>query len=110
DLRQKAFARFPSAPGELHAEFNYFCAENISWLDDYALFMSLKEANGGGAWSDWDESLRKRKKSALNEARKAHGEGRERYSFYQFLFFRQWKELRAYARQRDITIIGDIPI
>lgn len=119
DLLQKAFSRFSaiqsgatgrSASEKLILEFNSFRTDNTSWLDDYALFMSLKEANGGGAWSDWEEALRTRKKSALNEARKVHAESSDRYSFYQFLFFRQWNKLHAYARERDITIIGDIPI
>ena len=127
ELLQKAFSRFslalPKGPRDdvggatvgredeaLIHEFNGFRADNASWLDDYALFMSLKEANGGGAWSDWDESMRKRKKSATNGARKAQAESIDRYSFYQFLFFRQWNKLRAYANERDITIIGDIPI
>jgi 4-alpha-glucanotransferase len=119
DLLQKAFSRFStilrgstvrSEAEKLMDEFNSFRADNASWLNDFALFMSLKEANGGGAWSDWDESFRKRKKSAMNEARKAYAESMDRYSFYQFLFFRQWNKLRAYASERDITIIGDIPI
>jgi 4-alpha-glucanotransferase len=119
DLLQKAFSRFaairsgPTVGSEsekLIDEFNSFRTDNTSWLDDYALFMSLKEANGGGAWSDWDEALRTRKKSAMNEARKAHAESIDRYSFYQFLFFRQWNNLHAYASDLAITIIGDIPI
>jgi 4-alpha-glucanotransferase len=125
DLLQKAFSSFTSTlSGEvpdggattgsigegLIDEFNTFRADNASWLEDYALFMSLKEANGGGAWSDWDESLRRRKKSAMKEARKEYAESVARYSFYQFLFFRQWNKLRQYANEQDITIIGDIPI
>ncbi|MCI0550749.1 MAG: 4-alpha-glucanotransferase [Anaerolineae bacterium] len=94
----------------LYSEFNFFSAENAAWLDDYALFMSLKEANGGGAWNNWNESIRKRKKSAMDKARKEHAESVRRHSFYQFLFFRQWNKLRAYANERDIKIIGDIPI
>ena len=110
DLLQKAFSRFSSASDELHKEFDYFCAENAAWLDDYALFMSLKEANGGGAWSGWDSSIRKRKQAAMDKARKAHAESVQRYSFYQFLFFRQWHKLHEYANNREIKIIGDIPI
>jgi 4-alpha-glucanotransferase len=110
NLLQKAFSRLHSAPEDFRREFDHFRAENASWLDDYALFMSLKETNGGGAWSDWDESLRKRKKSAIAKARKEHAENILRYSFYQFLFFRQWSTLRAYANDRNIKIIGDIPI
>ncbi|HUE99412.1 MAG TPA: 4-alpha-glucanotransferase [Anaerolineales bacterium] len=120
DLLQKAFSRFSSvmsgtsqqasAVEGLVNEFEQFRARNASWLDDYALFMSLKEANGGGAWSGWDASLRKRKRSAMKKALADHTEDILRHSFYQFLFFRQWNELRAYANEREILIIGDIPI
>jgi len=110
DLLQKAFDRYQSAPKQLRQAFDYFCAENAAWLDDYALFMALKEANGGGSWNGWPEPLRKRKKTALDKARKDLSKTILRYSFYQFLFFKQWKNLRAYAEGREIQIIGDIPI
>lgn len=113
NLLECAYSRFTAlidGREALRDEFNYFCAENASWLDDYALFMSLKEAHGGGAWNEWRASIRKRKKSAMDKARKTHAESVLRFSFYQFLFFRQWNKLRAYANDRDIKIIGDIPI
>lgn len=109
-LLQTAFSQLPSAPERFRSEFDGFRADNASWLDDYALFMSLKEAHGGGAWNDWEDSLRKRKKSAITQARKEYAEGISQYSFYQFLFFRQWNKLRAYANEQEIRIIGDIPI
>ena len=107
---QKAFNRLSSTSEGFQGEFEQFRVDNGSWLDDYALFMSLKEANGGGAWSGWDESLRKREPSAMEKARLDHQEDILRHSFYQFLFFRQWYKLRAYAKNRGIKIIGDIPI
>ena len=110
DLLQKAFSHLPSTPESYRKEFIRFCKDNASWLDDYALFMSLKEANGGGAWSDWDESLRKRKQTAMKKALVDHQDNILRHAFYQFLFFRQWNKLRAYATERNIKIIGDIPI
>jgi len=110
DLLQKAFSRMASTSRTLRSEFEQFRVHNASWLDDYALFMSLKEANGGGAWSGWDKSLRKREPAALEKARSDHQDDILRHSFYQFLFFRQWHTLRAYANERDIRIIGDIPI
>src|SRR5688572_23164947 len=110
NLLQKAFSRFHSASEDLRKGFEYFSAENASWLDDYALFMALKEANGGGAWSDWKSNIRTRRKTTMDRARQEHAESVLRYSFYQFLFFRQWNKLRAYANERDIQIIGDIPI
>ena len=72
--------------------------------------MALKEANGGGAWNGWPEALRSRKKAAMAKARKELAESVMRYSFYQFLFFRQWNKVRKYANERGIQIIGDIPI
>ncbi|MBN8582128.1 MAG: 4-alpha-glucanotransferase [Anaerolineae bacterium] len=110
DLLLKAFQRFQTNPEPLRDAFNYFCAENASWLDDFALFMALKEANGGGAWNGWSAELRSRKKSALNKAKKELAVEIERYSFYQFLFFRQWTRLRKYANEKGIQIMGDIPI
>ena len=118
DLLQKAFSTYQSHPEHLRpapstslrASFDYFCAENVSWLDDYTLFMALKESNGGGSWSDWPDPLRSRKKTALRNAQKELAETVMRYAFYQFIFFRQWNKLRAYAHERGIQIIGDIPI
>lgn len=111
DLLLTAYQRFKNhPPNALGAAFQYFCAENASWLDDFALFMALKEANGGGAWNGWDAGLRSRKKSALNKARKELAESVERHSFYQFLFFKQWSRLRKYANEKGIQIMGDIPI
>jgi 4-alpha-glucanotransferase len=110
NLLLTAYQRFKTSPGFLRDSFNYFCAENASWLDDFALFMSLKEANGGGAWNGWEAEQRSRKKSALDKAKKEHAESIERYSFYQFLFFRQWGKLRKYANEKGIQIMGDIPI
>jgi len=110
ELLQKVFSRVSAAEETLRQEFKQFRTENAAWLDDFALFMSIKEANGGGAWSGWDESLRKRKPAVMEKARADHAEDVLRYSFYQFLFFRQWNKLRAYANERGIRIIGDIPI
>lgn len=109
-LLEKAYARLPSAPADYRREFERFRKANAPWLDDYALFMSIKEARGGGPWSEWDEPIRKRKPSAMEKARQDHAEHIVRHSFYQFVFFRQWGKLKEYAHQRGITIVGDIPI
>ena len=110
DLLQKAFSRLPSSAKDFRNEFEKFRADNAAWLDDFALFMSLKEANGGGAWSGWERPLRRREPVAMEKARGDHQDDILRHSFYQFLFFRQWNTLRAYANEREIKIIGDIPI
>jgi 4-alpha-glucanotransferase len=110
NLLERAFIRFKSAPRPVHQEYERFCAENVAWLPDYAMFMALKEANGGGSWSEWPEPLRKRDSDAIAEAGQLHAEAVERFTFYQFVFFRQWAAVREHAHQRGLQIIGDIPI
>ncbi len=116
-LLQKAFRRFmdPSAGlgtglGPARPEFDAFQAENVAWLDDFALFMAIKEANGGGGWNGWPEPLRQRDQAALAEARGSLHDAILRIKFFQFLFFHQWHALRDYAHQKGLRIIGDIPI
>ncbi len=110
NLLQKAFDRYQSNPDSLRASFDSFCAENSSWLDDYALFMALKDSYGGGAWSSWPDEVKKREAQAMADARQPLASSILRFSFYQFLFFRQWNALRKYANEKGIKIIGDIPI
>ena len=109
-LLEKAFQRFSAEPGALQAEFAAFCAQNRAWLDDYALFMAIKETHGGGSWAGWPVPLRLREASALQAVRGSLSTAISRFSFYQFLFFRQWNALRSYAHQKSVQIIGDIPI
>jgi 4-alpha-glucanotransferase len=109
-LLHKAFSNYRLHSEHLRSAFDYFCAENSSWLEDYALFMALKEANGGGAWNGWSEPLRVRKKVALRKARSELAESIMRFSFYQFIFFRQWNKIHSYAKEQGVQIIGDIPI
>ncbi len=109
-LLERAFHRFQSNPEPFRAEFDSFCAEQASWLDDYALFMALKESHGGGSWNGWPLSLKRRQQSALDQARRKLTEPVLRFTFYQFLFFRQWTSLRSYANRKGIKIVGDIPI
>ena len=109
-LLEKAFQRFLAGSGALKAEFEAFRAENALWLDDYSLFMAIKETHGGGSWDGWPVALRSRQPSAMQAARTSLASAVLRISFSQFLFFRQWKALRTYAHAKGIQIIGDIPI
>ena len=95
---------------ELRGAFETFAELNAAWLDDYALFRALKNAHGGGPWYEWDRSLARRTQPALARARKELHEQIEAQKFYQFLFFKQWSELKTYCNRRRIKIIGDIPI
>ena len=109
-LLERAFQHFSSATGPVKAEFDSFCAENAGWLDDYALFMAIKETYDGGAWDLWPKALRLRETTAIQEARRTLAGLVVRFSFYQFLFFRQWKNVLEYAHEKGVQIIGDIPI
>ena len=95
---------------EQQAEFQAFCAENQEWLEDFALFMALKDAHGGQPWNQWEMPLRKRSKRALARARKEHAAAIHAHKFNQWLFYRQWLALKAHANRQGIRVIGDIPI
>jgi 4-alpha-glucanotransferase len=109
-LLERAFRRFSTYGGLVQAEFDSFCAENAAWLDDYGLFMAIKENQSGASWAVWPAVLRLREKAAMQEVRVSLSSSVLRFSFYQFLFFRQWKAVREHAHQKGVQIIGDIPI
>jgi 4-alpha-glucanotransferase len=110
NLLDKAYRRFSNSPDNLRSEYEAFQADNANWLDDYSLFMALKETQGGGSWGDWPEDLRLRKKTAIRNVRKSLSDLVDRNSFLQFLFFRQWNDIHDYASKKGVKIIGDIPI
>lgn len=110
-MLDRAFIRFKKiAPTAIQQEYAAFKEQHIEWLDDFALFMALKDANNGAPWTKWPPLLRNRDLAALTSARFEHSQDVERQIFRQFLFFRQWSSLRAYAAAHNIKIIGDIPI
>ena len=92
------------------ADHAAFLAEQRSWLDDYALFMSLCEACGWQDWCDWEPALARREPQALLAARALHAERIAFWQFCQWRFFRQWAALKAYANSKGVEIIGDTPI
>lgn len=104
---RKAFDRFKT--GDM-TDFNAFLHENEMWISNYALFMSIKDANNGISWLEWDEGLRKRDPHALWEFKSSHEEDVLFWEFVQFKFFEQWKALKKYANGSGISIVGDIPI
>ena len=90
-------------------EYEAFLERESYWIDDYVLFMALKEKAGGSSWLDWDDDYRKRDKAALDKAKEELADAMGLYYFQQFEFDRQWRVLRAYANAKNIKIIGDIP-
>ena len=104
---RKACDRLLQNPPPAYADF---CAANDFWLPDYALFMALKDEHGGRAWSEWEPALRRRDPAALEAARARCAEAIGFWQAVQYLFFSQWRALKAYANDRGIRIIGDLPI
>ena len=104
----RAFAGRASA--QMQRAFEEFCTSQADWLDDYAIFMALKQAQGGGAWTDWPAELARRAPDALSAARASLQAEIRDVQVQQFLFDGQWQALRRYAQQRGIRVIGDVPI
>jgi 4-alpha-glucanotransferase len=110
-LLRKTFENFARAnPAGVRGEFEKFKESSSAWLDDYALYRSLKRERGEVAWTDWEEPLIRRDSAALEEARARLRGEIEHVKFKQFLFFDQWTQLREYCHDKGIQIIGDIPI
>ena len=107
----RAYQRFKANPdAEARSELEAFREQQRTWLDDFALFMAIKETQGGSAWFQWDEGLVRRRPESLEAARRELAEQIELQVFAQFLFFEQWGALKGYANERGIRIVGDIPI
>jgi 4-alpha-glucanotransferase len=92
------------------AEFKNFTDEQKYWLKDFALFMSLKEANDGRAWTEWDKGFAHRVPEAMDNARERFSDRVEHEQVLQFIFHRQWAKIRHRAQQLGITLVGDMPI
>jgi len=108
---QVAFHKFTAAPDPmLQVKYEAFKEDHAAWLQDFALFMALKGSFGGGSWVEWPQPVRERNPEALHAAFQAHAEAIEQHQFNQFLFFSQWAEIRQYAHEKQVQIIGDIPI
>ena len=103
-LRQ-AYNRFVATD-----DFSRFCDENKSWLPDFALFMALKEKLDGQPWYAWEDDLKLRKSEAIAQAQAELQDQIRFYCFVQYIFDKQWRALREYAHQKDVRIIGDVPI
>ncbi len=110
-LLERAFERFAADEvSPLRDAFYQFCQDEASWLDDYALFTALKEAHDNAAWPSWPAPLAHREPEALAQAKVEHATAFQMHQFWQFLFDRQWKALHSYCRDRNIAILGDVPI
>lgn len=109
DILRKAYERgFKSV--KRAAQYKDFISENAYWLDDYALYMAVKDSFGGVCFMEWDEDIRLRKRGALANYKKQLAAEVHFYKFQQYLFYVQWSALKDFANQKGIEIVGDIPI
>lgn len=110
-LLRQATTRFLShADGAARDAFARFCTGQAGWLDDYALFMAIKDAREGQPWWRWPKPLRFREPRALEAARGRLAAGIAHHQVLQHLFARQWGAVRAHARARGVRLVGDMPI
>ncbi len=106
-LFQLAYERFKKTK---NYECERFCSENSYWLDDFALFVSLKAHFDGKAWNEWPSEIRDRQPEALQSLKKRLRDIIKMQKFLQYVFNQQWSSLKHYCNQKGIQIIGDIPI
>jgi 4-alpha-glucanotransferase len=107
DLLRLAYKRGKEA---YKREMDTFVEEHKAWLIDYTLFMALKYDNDLKSWQEWPKSLRSRDDKAMKLALESHQDEMRFWTFVQYIFFKQWHELKVYANKNGIEMIGDIPI
>jgi 4-alpha-glucanotransferase len=106
----RAYRRLALASEGLRQEYAAFCEAQRSWVEDYALFMALKQRHAWDSWHAWPREIALRLPEALARSRAELAEEVGYHTFLQFLFERQWQRLHGYAQQRGISILGDMPI
>lgn len=91
-------------------DYEKFLEENKEWLDDYCLYMAVKNHFNGVSWDHWDEDIRLREPEAMEKYRTQYADEMNFFRFQQFKFQEQWYALKEYANENGVEIIGDIPI
>jgi 4-alpha-glucanotransferase len=110
-LIDRAWQTFKSGGAqELGSTWKSFRRRHSGWLDDFALFMAIREEQGGRPFTHWPARLARREGAAIAAARLRLADEIDRHAFAQFLFFRQLSQLRNYARKKGVGIIGDLPM
>ncbi len=109
---KRAFSRFAlmSSSSKAKQEYGSFCKKNRFWLDDYALFMALKEKFSQRAWYQWPRNVAVREPATIDAVRKELSKDSDFHKFVQWVFFHQWKNLKQRAEEKGIRLFGDIPI
>ncbi len=109
-LLRKAFRAFQQSRAAEQEAFHEFCRKNYLWIDEFALFMALKEEHNNVSWTMWDRELALREPDAMARARKALQDQIECHKFIQFEFDQQWSELKGHCARSGVRILGDLPI
>ena len=110
-LLRKAYDNFKSSDNsEMKGSLENFKRENSSWLNDYSLYISLKNHFNGLPWNEWPQDIKNRENAAMEHYKNELADDIEYHNFIQFLFFKQWNDVKRYANENGIKIIGDIPI
>ncbi len=109
EILEKAFQNFLKKTKEKE-DFSRFRSENAFWLEDYALYVALKQHYHGRPWYEWEPGVRDRELPILEDHRKKFERQILKEEFLQYLFFQQWRRLKEYCRRQGITLMGDIPI
>jgi 4-alpha-glucanotransferase len=110
-LITNAYSGFKSlASKEDKNSFAQFCQDKAFWLDDFALFVALRQELDSQCWNQWPKPLKNREPKAINEAHHRLSSLVENVKFEQYIFFRQWIELKTYAKEKGVLLFGDIPI
>ena len=110
-LLRRAYENFKSSDNhEMRENLEHFKRENASWLNDYSLYISLKNHFNGLPWNEWAHDIKNREHRAMEHYRNELADDIEYHNFIQFLFFKQWGDVKRYANENGIKIIGDIPI
>lgn len=108
---RKAYSNFINTKKSiLREDFEKFRLDNKWWLEDYALYMAVKNHFNLASWQEWDDDIKKREIQALKKYRNLLHDDIEYWEFIQYLFFKQWNDLKSYVNSKGIKIIGDIPI
>ena len=109
-LLRKAFQAFARKQAAERDAFDAFCRKHSAWLEEFALFMALKQAHNNVMWTQWDRELALREAAAIERARSELRDEIECTKFIQFEFDRQWHDLKAHCAQNAIRVLGDMPI
>lgn len=91
-------------------KFLAYCKKNESWLDDYSLYMSIKDSFDGLSWIEWDDKIKQRDEETIEKYKEELKDEIVFYKYIQYLFYTQWHKLKSYANEKGISIVGDIPI